>query len=126
MRVLGRASSLNVRKVLWTLDEIGLAYHREEWGAGFQSTRSPAFLALNPNGLIPVVEDERVVRGLREEALHEMATSALCRKAQDTPHRTVHFAVQCEFRSSLKFQVRRQVLSSLARVAIGLKRRAPR
>ena len=58
MRVLGRASSLNVRKVLWTLDEIGISYHREDWGAGFRSTGEPAFLALNPNGLVPVIEDE--------------------------------------------------------------------
>jgi glutathione S-transferase len=61
MRVLGRTSSLNVRKVLWTLDEIGMAYHREDWGGSFQSTQSPEFLALNPNGLIPVIEDENGV-----------------------------------------------------------------
>ena len=58
MRILGRTSSLNVRKVLWTCDEIGLSYHREDWGGNFRSTKDPAFLALNPNGLIPVIEDE--------------------------------------------------------------------
>ena len=59
MRVLGRSSSINVRKVLWTLDELGLAYQREDWGAGFASTDDPAFLALNPNGLIPVLVDDQ-------------------------------------------------------------------
>ena len=38
LRLLGRVSSINVRKVLWTCDEIGLAYEREDWGTGFAST----------------------------------------------------------------------------------------
>ncbi|MBO9707814.1 MAG: glutathione S-transferase family protein [Caulobacter sp.] len=58
LKILGRTSSLNVRKVLWTCDELGLAYEREDWGMGFASTRSPEFLALNPNGLVPVLIDE--------------------------------------------------------------------
>ena len=58
LRILGRTSSINVRKVLWTCDELGLAYTREDWGAGFASTQSPEFLALNPNGLVPVIIDE--------------------------------------------------------------------
>ena len=57
-KVLGRTSSINVRKVLWTLDELGLAYEREDWGAGFASTRDPKFTALNPNALVPVLVDE--------------------------------------------------------------------
>ena len=59
LKILGRTSSLNVRKVLWTCDELGLAYEREDWGKGFKSTQSPEFLALNPNGLVPVLIDEQ-------------------------------------------------------------------
>jgi glutathione S-transferase len=59
MRVLGRTSSINVRKVLWTLEELGLAYEREDWGMGFAPTDRPDFLALNPNGLIPVLVDDQ-------------------------------------------------------------------
>lgn len=59
LKILGRTSSLNVRKVLWTCDELGLAYEREDWGRGYASTRNPEFLALNPNGLIPVLIDEQ-------------------------------------------------------------------
>jgi glutathione S-transferase len=55
IRILGKASSINVRKVLWTCDEIDVAYTREDWGAGFQDTDVPEFLGLNPNGLVPVV-----------------------------------------------------------------------
>lgn len=58
LRILGKASSINVRKVLWTCREIGIAYEREDWGSGFASTGTPAFLALNPNGLVPVIADE--------------------------------------------------------------------
>jgi hypothetical protein len=31
LRILGRANSFNVRKVLWTCDELGIAYTREDW-----------------------------------------------------------------------------------------------
>jgi glutathione S-transferase len=55
LKILGRASSINVRKVLWTCAEIGLAFQREDWGAGFLPTSDPAFKALNPNALVPVV-----------------------------------------------------------------------
>lgn len=61
LKIYGRASSINVRKVLWTCDEIGLAYEREDWGAGFRSTREAEFLALNPKALIPVVVDGEAV-----------------------------------------------------------------
>jgi glutathione S-transferase len=53
MKILGRTSSINVRKVLWTADELGLAYERQE-----VETASPAFRALNPNGLVPVLIDD--------------------------------------------------------------------
>ncbi|AIO69979.1 glutathione S-transferase family protein [Burkholderia oklahomensis] len=57
LKVLGKASSINVRKVLWTCAELQLGFEREDWGAGFRSTQTPEFLALNPNGLVPVLAD---------------------------------------------------------------------
>jgi glutathione S-transferase len=57
IRILGKASSINVRKVLWTCTEIGLDYDRQDYGSGFKPTDTPEFLALNPNGLVPVIED---------------------------------------------------------------------
>ena len=55
LRILGKASSINVRKVLWTCHELGLSIAREDWGSGFQSTDTPAFRALNPNAMVPVL-----------------------------------------------------------------------
>jgi glutathione S-transferase len=57
LRILGKASSINVRKVLWTCAELDLPFVREDWGSGFQSTQQPAFLALNPNAMVPVIVD---------------------------------------------------------------------
>lgn len=61
LKILGRVSSINVRKVLWTCDELGLPFAREDWGLGFQSTRAPEFLTLNPNALVPVLVDDGFV-----------------------------------------------------------------
>jgi len=57
MKVLGRVSSLNVRKVLWTCAELGLEPEREDWGMGFRHVTEPSFIALNPNAQIPVLVD---------------------------------------------------------------------
>ena len=63
LRILGRANSFNVRKVLWVCDEIGIAYTREDFGRGFAPTNTQEFLKLNPTGQVPVVIDgERVMR----------------------------------------------------------------
>ena len=58
LKILGKASSINVRKVLWTCDELDLSYEREDWGSGFASTHSPEFLRLNPNAQVPVIIDD--------------------------------------------------------------------
>jgi glutathione S-transferase len=61
LKIYGRANSINVRKVLWTVDEIGIPFEREDWGRGFRPTSEPEFLALNPFGLVPVIDDEGFV-----------------------------------------------------------------
>ncbi len=70
LRLLGRPSSINVRKVLWTLDEAGLPYAHEPWGEQALSLQSSEFLRLNPLGLVPVLVDGDAV--LRE-------SNTLCR-----------------------------------------------
>ena len=61
LRVLGKPSSINVRKVLWTCEELGLRVELEPHGAGFKATDTPEFRALNPNALVPVIVDDGVV-----------------------------------------------------------------
>jgi glutathione S-transferase len=55
--ILGRRSSINVRKAMWTADELGVAYENEVWGKPERDPKAPEFLALNPNGLVPVLRD---------------------------------------------------------------------
>lgn len=61
LQILGKASSINVRKVLWTCVEIGVPFEREDWGAGFRPTDTEEFKALNPNAMVPVIRDEGLV-----------------------------------------------------------------
>ncbi|MPT39828.1 MAG: glutathione S-transferase [Achromobacter sp.] len=57
LNILGKASSINVRKVLWACVELRLPFKREDWGSGFRSPAEPGFLALNPNAMVPVIQD---------------------------------------------------------------------
>ncbi len=53
LRVLGRTSSINVRKVLWTCAELGLPFEQIE--------SDPHLLARNPNAMVPVIQDGEFV-----------------------------------------------------------------
>ncbi|MBX9710966.1 MAG: glutathione S-transferase N-terminal domain-containing protein [Xanthobacteraceae bacterium] len=57
MKVLGRADSLNVRKVLWAMDEMGIEIVREDYGGSFGKTDTEEYRCMNPTGLVPVVID---------------------------------------------------------------------
>jgi glutathione S-transferase len=57
LKIWGRLSSVNVQKVVWCADELGLRYERLDAGGAFGIVKTPAYLAKNPNGLIPVIED---------------------------------------------------------------------
>ncbi|KVL76574.1 glutathione S-transferase family protein [Burkholderia ubonensis] len=61
LHILGKIPSINVRKVLWLCAELDLPFEREDWGSGFRSTDDPAYLALNPHGLVPVIKDDGFV-----------------------------------------------------------------
>lgn len=62
IQILGKASSINVRKVLWTCAELQLNYVQTEYGSGTaHAVNTPEFLQLNPNGMVPVLLDGDVV-----------------------------------------------------------------
>jgi glutathione S-transferase len=56
LRVLGRATSGNVQKVLFFLEETGTPYAREDYGRQFNNTGGD-YLKLNPNGKVPTLVD---------------------------------------------------------------------
>lgn len=58
LHIYGKSSSINVRKVLWTCAELALPYRLDEYGAGYRPTDTPEFLAMNPNGMVPVIVDD--------------------------------------------------------------------
>ena len=57
LKIWGRANSINVQKVLWCCGELGLQYDRIDAGNEFGLTKSPEYRALNPNALVPTIED---------------------------------------------------------------------
>ena len=57
LKIWGRKTSSNVQKVMWAVGELGLAHERVDIGGPFGGNKEPAYLALNPNGLVPTVED---------------------------------------------------------------------
>lgn len=61
LRIWGRGNSSNVKKVLWCAEEIGLAYEQIPAGGAFGIVNTPEYRALNPNGLVPTLEDEGLV-----------------------------------------------------------------
>jgi len=58
IKIWGRNTSANVQKVMWAVGEIGLAHECIDIGGPFGKNREPAYLAMNPNGLVPTLEEE--------------------------------------------------------------------
>ena len=62
LKILGRATSTNVQKVLWVCDAQGIEYdHDNDIGGAFGRNNSAEYLAMNPNGRVPVVIDDGFV-----------------------------------------------------------------
>ena len=57
LQIWGRMSSINVKKVVWTAQELGLDFERHEAGGVHGVVKTPAYVALNPNSTIPVLQD---------------------------------------------------------------------
>ena len=58
LKVWGRKTSINVQKVMWTIGELGLAHQRFDAGGQFGGLDTPEYARLNPNRLVPTIDDE--------------------------------------------------------------------
>jgi glutathione S-transferase len=57
LKIWGRNTSSNVQKVMWAVGELKLPHERIDIGGKFGRNREAAYLALNPNGLVPTLQD---------------------------------------------------------------------
>jgi len=57
LKVWGRLTSANVQKVMWAVEELGLAHERIDAGGAFGKLDTAEFAAINPNRLIPAIDD---------------------------------------------------------------------
>jgi len=61
LKIWGRTNSINVKKVLWCAEELGVAYERIDAGLEHGVVNTPEYRRLNPNGLVPTIDDEGFV-----------------------------------------------------------------
>jgi glutathione S-transferase len=79
LKIWGRTNSINVQKVLWCCGELDLQYDRIDAGNKFGVTKTPEYRVLNPNGLVPTIEDGNfqlwesnvIVRYLAQKGEHD-------------------------------------------------------
>jgi len=57
LTIWGRASSLNVQKVLWCCVELGIPFERIDWAGEYGGNDDPAYRAMNPHGRVPTIRD---------------------------------------------------------------------
>jgi glutathione S-transferase len=61
IRIWGRNTSVNVQKVMWAIGELDLPHERIDIGGSFGKNDEPVYLAMNPNGLVPTLEEDGFV-----------------------------------------------------------------
>ncbi|MEM7404846.1 MAG: glutathione S-transferase family protein [Pseudomonadota bacterium] len=61
LMIYGRANSINVMKVLWVCEELGCQFRRVDAGMEHGKVDDADFRAMNPNGRVPVINDDGFV-----------------------------------------------------------------
>ena len=61
LKIWGRTNSVNVKKALWCLEELGLPYERIDAGMQYGVVNTPEYREMNPNGLVPTMEEDGFV-----------------------------------------------------------------
>lgn len=57
LQVYGRASSINVQKVMWAVGELALPHQRHDLGGAYGGLDTPDYKAKNPHRRVPTIED---------------------------------------------------------------------
>jgi glutathione S-transferase len=76
LKIYGRANSINVRKVLWAAEELGIPFVREDWGRGFKPTSDPEFMKVSTFGVVPVIDDGGFILRESNTIVRYLATKA--------------------------------------------------
>ena len=61
VQIWGRLNSLNVRKVVWAAQEVSVPFTRTDAGMAFGIVKTPQYLQMNPNALVPTLQDGTLV-----------------------------------------------------------------
>jgi glutathione S-transferase len=61
LKIWGRTNSVNVKKALWAMEELGLKYERIDAGREFGVVNTPEYRKMNPNSLVPTIDDDGFV-----------------------------------------------------------------
>jgi glutathione S-transferase len=58
LKIWGRTNSVNVKKALWCVEELGLPYERIDAGMQHGVVNTPEYRKMNPNGLVPTLDED--------------------------------------------------------------------
>jgi glutathione S-transferase len=61
LKIWGRTNSVNVKKVLWAIEELGLKYERIDAGMQYGVVNTPEYQKMNPMSLVPTIDDDGFV-----------------------------------------------------------------
>lgn len=89
-RLWGRLTSVNVQKAAWGLDEAGLAFERIDAGGAFGVVSDPAYRELNPNGLVPTLEEDGFVLWESNAILRYLAATCPALALPEDPRTRAH------------------------------------
>ena len=89
-RLWGRLTSVNVQKAVWGLDEAGLEYARVDAGGAHGVVQDPAYRALNPNGLVPTLEEDGFVLWESNAILRYLAGTCPALALPEDPRERAH------------------------------------
>jgi glutathione S-transferase len=89
-KLWGRLNSVNVQKAAWALDEAGLPFEHVVAGGAHGVVREPAYLAMNPNGLVPTLEEDGFVLWESNAILRYVAATSPILALPEAPRERAH------------------------------------